>query len=162
MDERKENLMEKRIPFSVWKIEDRKLAMELWGDYRVDECVGERVKLLREVWNRRSCGEIYYPFFHTETRVLIGVCGLKAYDESKGVYEVDFYVREEWRSRTYEITRYMVRYAIEGTGAGVILAGRDNVDVSKGFLNKLGFEYMQCGSLRGRNLREVYYLKARI
>lgn len=162
MDERKENLMEKRIPFSVWKIEDKKLAMELWGDYRVDECVGERVKVLREVLDRRSCGEVYYPFFHTETRVLIGVCGLKAYDESRGIYEVDLYVRDEWRSRTYEITRYMVRYAIEGTGAGILLAGRESIDVSQGFLSKLGFEYIKCGSLRGRSLREVYYLKGRI
>jgi len=127
----------------------------------VEECVGEGVKLLREVWDRRSCGESYYPFFHSDTRVLIGICGLRSYDESKGIYEVDLYVREEWESRSCEITKYMVRYALEGTGAEILLAGHGNRDVSKSFLTMLGFEYIHSGSLRGKNLKEVYYLKKR-
>ncbi len=161
MEDRRRCLGDKRIPFSVWKIEDKKLAIELWGDYRVEECVGEGVKLLREVWDRRSCGESYYPFFHSDTRVLIGICGLRSYDESKGIYEVDLYVREEWESRSCEITKYMVRYALEGTGAEILLAGHGNRDVSKSFLTMLGFEYIHSGSLRGKNLKEVYYLKKR-
>lgn len=159
MEERKISSGNKRIPFSVWRIEDKKLAMKLWGDYRVDECVGERVKSLREVWDTRSCGEAYYPFFHRDTRVLIGVCGVRAYDECRGIYEIDLYVREEWRSQTYEIAKYMVKYALEGTSAEILLAGHGNIDVSKSFLTELGFKYIHCGSLRGENLREVYYLK---
>lgn len=161
MEEGKRNLEGKSLSFLVWRIEDKKLAMKLWGDYEVDECAGEETKILRDIWDSKSCGESYYPFFHSDTRVLIGVCGLRVYDESRGIYEIDLYVREEWQSRTFEVAKYMVKYALQGTNAGILLAGHGNRDVSKGFLTKLGFEYIHCGSLRGRKLKEVYYLKER-
>jgi RimJ/RimL family protein N-acetyltransferase len=89
-----------RLGFRSWTRVDLDLAIGLWGDLEVSrffDARGQlseaqvRDRLLQEISTEASFGIQYWPIFNVETGEHIGCCGLRPYDDSKGILEIGFH-----------------------------------------------------------------------
>lgn len=143
----------KRLGFRFWSEDDFNLANDLWGDLEVTKLIdargklsGEQVRerLLQEISIGRKYGIQYWPIFLLHNDEHIGCCGLRPYDESKGIFEIGFHLCSRHWGRGYavEAARGAMGYAFESLHASGLFAGHNpKNEASRHILKRLGFRY---------------------
>ena len=146
-------LTTERLGFRVWAEDDLDLALGLWGDPEVTRLIDARGKLsegqvrerlAQEIATERSHGVQYWPIFLLHNDEHVGCCGLRPYDEAKGMLELGFHIRSRHWERGYatEAARAVMAYALERLGVGGLFAGHNpRNEASRYLLGKLGFRY---------------------
>ena len=146
-------LTTERVGFRAWSEDDLDLALGLWGDPEVTRLIDARGKLSegqvrerlgQEITTERTHGVQYWPIFLLETGENVGCCGLRPYDEPKGILELGFHIRSRHWGRGYatEAARAVMAHAFERLGVKGLFAGHNPKNTaSRHLLAKLGFRY---------------------
>jgi ribosomal-protein-alanine N-acetyltransferase len=163
-------LATKRLGFRVWSEDDFELALGLWGDPEVTKLIDARGKLSEDQVRERLSQEIstarlhgvqYWPIFLLENDEHVGCCGLRPYDESRGIMEIGFHIGSKHWGRGYatEATRAMMVYAFERLKVTGLFAGHNpKNEASRHILGKLGFRYTHDELYRPTGLEHPCYL----
>lgn len=162
-------LKTKRLGFSKWCEEDFGLAMALWGDSEVTKYIDIRGKLSTEQIKERLNNEIksnnefgmqYWPIFLLETGKHVGCCGLKPYDQSKGICEIGFHIRKcYWRKGfAREAANGVIQYAFANNVSALFAGHNPKNTASKTLLEKLGFKYTHDEFYAPTGLQHPSYL----
>ncbi len=142
-----------RCGFSHWRACDLDLATSLWGEPEVTRYIcasgvftPEEIqsRLHTEICNFEQYGVQYFPVYAISNGALIGCCGLRPYQNKKGIYELGFHLRREFWYSGYavECAAAMIEYAFSVLGAIELKAGHHpNNKASAKVLSKLGFRY---------------------
>ena len=146
-------LTTRRLGFRAWSEDDHDLALGLWGDPEVTRLIDARGKLSegqvrdrldQEIATQRSHGVQYWPIFLLENGEHVGCCGLRPYDQSRGILELGFHIRSRhWRQGyATEAARAVMAYAFERPGVSALFAGHNpRNEASRHLLEQLGFRY---------------------
>lgn len=138
--------------FSRWQPEDLAQARLLWGDPQVTEYIcasgvftEEEIlaRLNLECANYKEYGLQYFPVFTREGE-LIGCCGLRPNQEFG--LEFGIHLRPQFWAQGYglELGRAILAFAKDTLHAETVFAGHNPKNLrSKGFLPKLGFDYLR-------------------
>ena len=163
-------LKTKRIGFRLWREEDLRLAIGLWGDFKVTRYIDARgrllpsqvkEKLLLEITTAKLHGFQYWPIFLLDNDHHLGCCGLRPYDKSRNVLEIGFHICfQHWRQGyAWEAARAVMRYAFDTIGASGLFAGHNPKNQGSGhLLTKLGFQYTHDEFYRPTGLNHPSYL----
>lgn len=140
-----------RLFFRWWREEDLPLAIGLWGDPNVTALIGgpfdeEKIgrMLQRHVALGAERGFQYWPIFLRDSEEHAGCCGLRPYDDARGILEVGFHLRASHSGRglATEAGRAVIAHAFDALGVRALFAGHHPDNVASGaILSKLGFLY---------------------
>jgi RimJ/RimL family protein N-acetyltransferase len=138
-----------RLGFRCWSDADLQLALELWGDLKVNAfLVGPftydaiRARLEREIAQMRECGLQYWPVFLLDGDVHVGCAGLQPYRMEEQIHELGFHLRPEFwgRGLAQEAARGVIEYAFGALNATAVFAGHHPKNQgSRRVLLKAGF-----------------------
>ena len=163
-------LTTERLGFRVWAEDDLDLALGLWGDPEVTRLIYARGKLseeqvrerlAQEITTERSHGVQYWPIFLLHHDEHVGCCGLRPYDEAKGILELGFHIRSRHWGRGYaaEAARAVMACAFERLGVAGLFAGHNpRNEASRYLLGKLGFRYTHDELYEPTGLEHPCYL----
>ena len=100
-------LISSRLGFRTWNENDLPLALTLWGDERVTRYINSgnsltndhiRDRLSSEIEIEKSYGFQYWPIFLLKENEFAGCCGLRPYDDSKGILEIGTHIVHKFRN----------------------------------------------------------------
>ena len=163
-------LTTERLGFRTWTEDDLDLALGLWGDPEVTRLIDARGKLsegqvrarlAQEIATAESHGVQYWPIFLLENHEHVGCCGLRPYDEERGILELGFHIRSRHWGQGYatEATRAVMAYAFERLGGAGLFAGHNpKNEASRHLLGKLGFRYTHDELYEPTGLEHPCYL----
>jgi RimJ/RimL family protein N-acetyltransferase len=163
-------LTTERLGFRLWSEDDFDLALGLWGDPKVTNLIDARGKLSegqvrerlsQEISTSRSHDVQYWPIFLLENDEHVGCCGLRPYDEPRGIMELGFHIGSQHWGHGYamEAARAMVAYAFERLGVTGLFAGHNPRNrASRHILEKLGFRYTHHERYEPTGLEHPCYL----
>jgi RimJ/RimL family protein N-acetyltransferase len=163
-------LTTKRLGFRVWSENDLDLALGLWGDPEVTKLIDARgqltaeqvrERLLREIATQRAFGFQYWPIFLLENDEHVGCCGLRPYDEPRGIVELGVHIRSQHWGCGYatEAARAAMRVAFERLEVSGLFAGHNpKNDTSRHILATLGFRYTHDELYEPTGLEHPCYL----
>jgi RimJ/RimL family protein N-acetyltransferase len=165
-------LAAERLGFRAWSEDDLDLALGLWGDPEVTRLIDARGKLseeqvrerlAQEMATERSHGIQYWPIFLLENGEHVGCCGLRPYDQSRGILELGFHIRSGHWGHGYatEAARAVMSHAFERLGVKGLFAGHNPKNrASRYILEKLGFHYIHDELYEPTGLEHPCYLLA--
>ncbi len=107
------------------------------------EDIAERMRV--EKGNYEKTGLQYFPLFLTKTGQFIGSSGLRPYRSSDTVFEIGFYLLEDFHGKGYafEAAKAAMEYAERRYGIKKFMAGHHPQNTaSRGLLTKLGFSHV--------------------
>ncbi len=146
-------LKSNRIGFSIWRLDDWNIALELWSDPEITKYIGgpySNAQVKRRLLTERAIFRLhniqYWPMFLLNTYELIGYCGLKPYKVSEKIYELGILLKKEYWGKGYgvEAAHTIIDYAFTSLHANGLFAVHDSSNTySKVLLIELGFKY--CG-----------------
>lgn len=163
-------LATERLGFRVWSKDDFVLALGLWGDPEVTKLIDARGKLSegqvrerlsQEISTMRAHGVQYWPVFLLANDEHVGCCGLRPYDESRGIMELGVHIGSRHWGQGYatEAARAVVSYAFERLGVTGLFAGHNPKNtVSRHVLAKLGFRHTHDELYEPTGLEHPCYL----
>jgi len=163
-------LTSERLGFRTWTEDDLDLAVGLWGDFEVTRLFDSRGQLSREQVAERLKQEIttqdahgiqYWSMFLLENNEHVGCCGLRPYDDTKGILEIGFHIRSShWRCGFASEAAYAVMaYAFDSLKAKALFAGHNPKNSpSRDLLLKLGFLYTHDEFYEPTGLEHPSYL----
>jgi [ribosomal protein S5]-alanine N-acetyltransferase len=163
-------LTTKRLGFRAWSEGDIHLALGLWGDPEVTKLIDARgqlteeqvrERLLLEIATARSHGIQYWPIFLLGNDEHVGCCGLRPYDEPRGILELGVHLRPQHWGCGYatEASRAAMRVAFERLEVRGLFAGHNPKNgTSRHNLGKLGFQYTHDELYEPTGLEHPCYL----
>ena len=163
-------LTTERLGFRAWSEDDLDLAVGLWGDPEVMKLIDARGKLSEgqvrerlseEITTEESHGIQYWPIFLLHNDEHVGCCGLRPYDQARGVLELGFHIRSRHWGRGYatEAARAVIVHAFERLGVSGLFAGHNPRNrASRHLLGKLGFRYTHHELYEPTGLEHPCYL----
>jgi [ribosomal protein S5]-alanine N-acetyltransferase len=140
-----------RLGFRCWRPEDLPLAMELWGDPKVNAFISGhltpemvRARLAAEIEQMKEFGVQYWPVFLLQGNQHVGCAGLRPYRIEQSVYELGFHLRPMFwrRGLAKEAGCTVIDYAFRTLNASALFAGHHpSNETSRQVLLKLGFVF---------------------
>ena len=170
LNESKYFLQSSRLGFRTWNENDLPLALILWGDEKVTRYIDSRKslnddqvrdRLWREIETEKSHNIQYWPIFLLEKNEFVGCCGLRPYDDSRGIFEIGAHiVRKFWRRGIATgAAKTVIEYAFNVLKVNALFAGHNPENkASRNFLQKLGFKYTHDEYYKPTGLNHPSYL----
>lgn len=143
-------MVSERLGFAIWKGNDIRLAMTIWGDREVTRLTGGpftsqqvRERLATEIANQQKYAIQYWPIFQLGTDDIVGCCGLRPRDMASNTFELGFQLcRDAWgQGYATEAAQVVIAWAA-AKGIAALIAGHHPENHASGrALRRLGFRY---------------------